>query len=289
MNELFYPRLLSQLSSVWFVCFHEFTFSTPHLLTDLISSVSQPASFSHTAAAAGSGRGRWVSLDVIQKHTRTHITTQARTQYGFPVIPWKITTSSNSDPNICHNKISLSVCVWAKMSRVSPLLISLLCSKAQSTLSHWGDLTRLTSQLYSHTPAPRSFSRSQKLRTHSAVLKRTGCNLEVAFQFLFQRENCGCKQSCRWQFHCWRQWRDNSWGRTAATDVRGGCVTRATQWRPAKLGALPRTAAHKFHQSTPAAAPATRPSCFDQRWPETQKLEFIHTKGEVRFCLLWGH
>lgn len=44
-----------------------------------------------------------------------------------------------------------------------------------------------------------------------------------------------------------------------------------------KLQALPRTAAHKFHQSTPAEAPATRPSCFDRRWPETQMLEFIYT------------
>lgn len=36
---------------------------------------------------------------------------------------------------------------------------------------------------------------------------------------------------------------------------------------------LPRTTERKFHQSTPAEAPATRPSCFDQRWPATQRRE----------------
>lgn len=44
-------------------------------------------------------------------------------------------------------------------------------------------------------------------------------------------------------------------------------------WRQRKTRVLPRTTERKFHQSTPAEAPATRPSCFDQRWPETQRRE----------------
>lgn len=133
--------------------FHEFVFNKPDLLTDLISSVSQPPFSSHTAAAAGNRRGGWVSLDVIQKHTHTTITTPARTLYRFLLIPWKITRSSNSEP-VCaelgsNNKLSLSfcVCLIRKVCSQESALISFVCTEAQSTLSYWGDLTRLTSQL----------------------------------------------------------------------------------------------------------------------------------------------
>lgn len=65
MNE----RLLSQL--LFCLTFMNLPSNTPRLLTDLISSLSQPPSSSHTAAAAGDGRGCWASLDVILKHTCT--------------------------------------------------------------------------------------------------------------------------------------------------------------------------------------------------------------------------
>lgn len=43
--------------------------------------------------------------------------------------------------------------------------------------------------------------------------------------------------------------------------------------RAVKLEALPHTAANKFHQSTPAEAPATHPFCFGRRWPENAQVE----------------
>lgn len=44
------------------------------------------------------------------RNTHTQIPILKRTLYRFPLIPWKITSSSNSDHNICSaNKISFSI------------------------------------------------------------------------------------------------------------------------------------------------------------------------------------
>lgn len=57
-NELTSLSLTPLTTLIRLICFHSFTFNTPRLLTDLSSSVSQPESFSYTAAAAVSGRDR---------------------------------------------------------------------------------------------------------------------------------------------------------------------------------------------------------------------------------------
>lgn len=133
-----------------------------------------------------------------------------------------------------------------RAARSQSLLISLLRSEAQSALSYWRGFnpTYITAPV-THSTTSEPFS--QKVHTHSAVLKRTGCNLEavpalsIKKAFLFQREICVCRESrmvlsdsfiaCVSRVGGWGGWR-NSRGRTATADVRGGCVTSVAQWRP---------------------------------------------------------
>ena len=149
-------------------CFHEFASNAPRLLTDLISSVSQPL-----LPAAGRGGvslswRHWETHTHTHTHTltltHTHITILERTQYGFPLIPWKITKSP--DPNICSGgnltmkSASPSACE-PKCLRENQraveecaLLLPIIHCAAEpgATPSQWWDLTRLTSRLSVHTP-----------------------------------------------------------------------------------------------------------------------------------------
>lgn len=133
-------------------------------------------------------------------------------------------------------------------------------------------------------------SHTQEVHTHTAILKRAGCNLEVVPQLSIKEKKKSVSfsvrnlllhrklNSCWWQIHCWRQWRtitgEGRWLLMSEADVWQAAHNESQ--KAANLQALPRTAESRFHQSILAEALATHPSYFGQKWPETQKTEFIY-------------
>ena len=158
------------LSSVWFVLLS-------WICLQHASSLNRPGLLSKSASAAGSGEGWGESLLTSLRnththtHTHTHITILERTQYGFPLIPWKITKSSN--PNICSGgdltvkSASPSACEPECLRENSvrskgPLSIIHCAAEPKATPCQWWDLTRPTSQLSVHTQWESAHSRSQE-------------------------------------------------------------------------------------------------------------------------------
>lgn len=150
-RNLFYPRLLSLICLLsWIYLQH-----TSHLLTDLISSVSQPASFSHTASAAGCGRSRWVSLDVTQKHRGGH-------SIDFHEFPERQPRA----PSLTLTCAILHLHRCEKKSVQSALALFHCCAAKPKVHCQWWDLSGLNiTALYSHThtqsESAHSFSEEQ--------------------------------------------------------------------------------------------------------------------------------
>lgn len=195
--------------------------------------VSQRAFFSHTAATtATAGKERRVGESLLTSSRNTH-SLESLYQPGC-LADFQF---SDNQPFLftiySRNSQKKSAAVKSQT-----LLISFLCSRAQSTLSDWEDLTWRTSELCPNTPLPLSSPCFQKGQIHSAPLKEQDVTLKL-FERFHYKEKSFCKRMicsrkemviCDGVIACVTACWNSS--RTVWTDVSGGCVTDVTSWWP---------------------------------------------------------
>lgn len=222
------------------------------------------ASFTHTASSVASGMGRiWRHSDA----TSTQIAAVERTHYRFPLIPWEMTP--RSDSVTVGGPTTKSASPLDKKCAVKRVCAFYAVQQALYTCCimflRW-DLTWLTSQ--------RSFTHSTTCES-SCRVKVHACSQQNRKQPWLFFQSFFCKNSVAKQLLViisllalvW----NNSWGRPVTA------VGKRKKKNKGQKLVLPCTVAHKFHQSTPAEAPAIRPSCSDQRWPKKEELECTYT------------